>query len=299
MSSQCRTTPIGAMCVPFSTTGSFTGPTPAVPHGMLRKTSRFFSKGVAIGPTPSPAPVLADSKPRQKSRFFDNGVFKHSKQLPSPESEDEPKASTAAPTEHVANLKAVEKQLGSEVQSPRPINRAACTDADRLRSRVAELQAAQAKSEAYQAILEAILANYTRSTGSSRSDSLAPQAEQSRPHQQHESLLINGALLGRFMGLDEFIAASSGTAPVMETGRHCESSRSSTVVPQTCDQGRDSAFSEGPNFGRPMSFDEFALLYGTSTTRASALSTEMGRYPGVLAPKPIHPRAPLLNMTDF
>jgi hypothetical protein len=289
-----RTMPLGAVCVPFSTSGPFTGPTPALPRGLTRQQSRFFRNGVAIASTPSPAPVLAESKPRQKSRFFDNGVFKHSKQLPSPESEDEPKASAPAPAKHVANLKAIEKQPGSEVES-----RAVCTDADRLRSRVAELEAAQAKSEAYQAILEAILANYTRSAGSSWSDSLAPQAEQSRPHQQHESLLINGVLLGRFMGLDEFIAASSGTAPVMETGRHCEPSRSNTVVSQTCDQGRDSAFSEGPDFGRPMSFDEFALIYGTSGTTASALSTEMGRYPGVLAPKPIHPRAPLLNMTDF
>jgi hypothetical protein len=281
---------LGAVCVPFSTTGPFTGPTPALPHGIPRQRSRFFRNGVAIASTPSPAPVLADSKPHQKSRFFDNGVFKHSKQLPSPASEDEPKASAPAPTKHVAVLEAGEKQRGSEVES-----RAACTDADRLRARVAELEAAQLKSEAYQAILEATLANYTRSTGSSRSDSLTPQAKQSRPHQQHDSLLINGVLLGRFMGLDEFIAASSGTAPVIEAGRHCAPSRSNTVV----SQGRDSAFSEGPDFGRPMSFDEFALIYGTSTKSASALSTEMGRYPGVLAPKPIHPRAPLLNMTDF
>jgi hypothetical protein len=294
-----RTMPLGAACVPFSTTGSSTGPTPAVPHGMLCKTFRFFSKGVAIVFTPSPASVLADSKPRQKSRFFDNGVFKHSKQLPSPPEEDGRKASTPTPAKHVANLKAVEKQPGSKVESPSFINRAACTDADRLRARVAELEAAQVKSEAYQAILEATLANYTRPTAPSRPDSPAPTAEQSRPHQQPDSLLINGVLLGRFMGLDELIAASAGTAPVVEAGRHCDPSRSNTVVFQTCDQGRDSAFSEGPDFGRPMSFDEFALIYGTSSTNASAISTEMGRYPGILAPKPVHPRAPLLSRTDF
>jgi hypothetical protein len=98
------------------------------------------------------------------------------------------------------------------------------------------------------------------------------------------------------MGLDEFIAASSGTAAVTNNR---EPSCSNTVVSQACDRGCDSAYSEGPDFGRPMSFDEFALIYGTSATTASALITEMRRHPGILAPKPIHPRAPLLGRIYF
>jgi hypothetical protein len=98
------------------------------------------------------------------------------------------------------------------------------------------------------------------------------------------------------MSLDEFIAASSGTAAVTNNR---ESSRSNTVVPRACDRGRDSAFCEGPDFGRPMSFDEFALIYGSSATTASTASTELGRYPGILSPKPIYPRARLLDRIDF
>jgi outer membrane murein-binding lipoprotein Lpp len=248
----------------FSTTSPFTGKIPATPR-------------------------LAAAVPCKRSRLFNHGIL-----IPS-----ERKDPTSA--EHVANLEAHVNQLGSEVETLRFTNHLACNDADRLRSRVAELEAGQAKSNAYQAIMEATLAIHTRPTASSPSDSPAPKVEQSRPHQQQtEPLLINGVLLGRFIDLDEFIAATSGTAPVMETGRRTEPSRSNTVVPQTCKQGRDSAFSDGPDFNRPMSFDEFALIFGSSgTKKTSALSTENGRYPGILAPKPIHPRAPLLDMAAF